>query len=233
MSRSAADAAMDCVTCPRLCRDVCPVAVQSGRDDLVPSELMRSVAAAFGRPGLQVEPERLRACTACGACGERCLLAVPVPAWLAAARAVADVDLIGATDEPATLDSAPGQGPDADADAIADAVAVVATCGDPLPLDARAYGLDAAVRAPLRSTPRLPANPRDLPQWRVSAGASCCGARLDPRVGDPGLRERMAEAMIEELVRRASAGVAVVVADRACASWLQRVAGSRLRVLRG
>ena len=92
------------------------------------------------------------------------------------------------------------------------------------------FGLDAAQRAPLRSTPRLPANPRGLPQWRASAGATCCGARLDPRVGDPLLRERMAEAMIADLVRQGTAGATVVVADRACASWLQRVSGTRLRV---
>ena len=28
---------IECVVCPRLCRDACPVAVHAARDDLVPS----------------------------------------------------------------------------------------------------------------------------------------------------------------------------------------------------
>ena len=76
-----------CVYCPRLCRDVCPVAVGSGREAATPTAVM--TAPWLAARGLLDPAEAGRAaalCTACGACEAHCKLHRPVPSLLALAR---------------------------------------------------------------------------------------------------------------------------------------------------
>ena len=76
-----------CNLCLNLCRDVCPVSVHAGRDDLMPNEKTRAAAAALGVRAGPLSAELLDACTDCGACTEYCLLDVPVFDWLERGRA--------------------------------------------------------------------------------------------------------------------------------------------------
>lgn len=206
---------MECVVCPRLCRDACPVAVHAARDDLVPSEKMRSAAAALGADTLRVWPERLAACTGCGACTDHCLLSVPVASWLAFARDRAgQTQLVASVDAASVpvLDSAP--------------TAWIATCGPTPAIDARARSLLPADRALLTTQQRKPALPEDVPEHRPALGSTCCGACLPLDVGDPGLRARMASAMLSGVAD----GAVIAVSSASCACWLAAVSQGRVRV---
>ncbi len=73
-----------CQLCLSLCRDVCPVAVHSFRDDLLPNHKVR--AAVLVLEGGSASLEQLDACTDCGACTSYCHFDVPVADYLARAR---------------------------------------------------------------------------------------------------------------------------------------------------
>ncbi len=214
LAGTAESVVMECVVCPRLCRDACPVSVHAGRDDLVPSEKMRSAAAVFGAGALGIWPERLAACTGCGACTEQCLLSVPVASWLAHAR-----DRSGSAEPPQDV------GPDAPR-LDAPPTVWLATCADTPPIDARARSLLPADRAQMAPLRRKPLVADDVPEHRPALGSTCCGARLPASVGDPGLRARMARAMLEGVAD----GAVVAVADAGCACWLAEVACGRVHV---
>ena len=95
-----------CVYCPKLCRDVCPVAVGSAREAATPTAMMTapwSVAHGFLSP-----KEGLRAaalCTSCGACTTACKLDRPVAELLREARAE-----FGPAQAPAPVGEIEGEG---------------------------------------------------------------------------------------------------------------------------
>ncbi len=221
-----------CAICPRLCRDVCPVAVQAGRDDLVPSEKMRAVAALMGASAGLADGERLLACTDCGACTEHCLLKIPVAPWLDAGRQR------WLEHESGQLPAAPPDDPPAiaiDADDVDETCYVLTTCGgqpegcqNRLRLEDGARLVGSAVdERPPKSDPgagrsSLAAAQRHQPPM----GSTCCGQRLHQGVGGAGLRHAMARAMVADLPD----GVTVLVSAPACAAHLAVVVGSRLDV---
>ncbi len=225
-----------CSACPRLCRDACPVAVHSGRDDFIPSEKMRSVAALLGSTGATMERERLLACTDCGACTEHCLIDIPVAALLgAAARQIGAAATKAPAAETVQLDSLGLDG---------GVVHLLTTCGGH-PIDCGGEIDLAALVGPAgpagpADPAQAPAPPRRVedPGRRVPAsyevvvvapplGSVCCGATLPAEVGDSELRARMARAMIATVPD----GAVVVAGSPACALHLQQVAGPRLRVV--
>lgn len=245
--RDAVDAMWDCVVCPRLCRDVCPVAVHSFRDDLVPSEKMRAALAVFGghagggaASATTTQPasasaaalgddvhEQVRACTGCGACTSKCLLGIPVGAWLAEAqlRVAGGRESAAGEGTAAPALRASGQAaPPAPEALAAPATHALACCGRPAAIDARALSGDPAQRRALAATPQLPATA--APVVEPALGASCCGARLPADIGDPGLRSRMARAMLAALPD----GARVALAERDCAAWLAAHADGRVEV---
>ena len=158
-----------CNLCLNLCRDVCPVAVHAGRDDLVPNEKTRAAAAALGLREGPLSTELLDACTDCGACTEYCLLDVPVFDWLDRARAFRP-DL-PPRPAPARRPAAPAA---TAAELSADALALTCCTGSPDPAD-QVMGIR---------------------RLAVPLGSSCCGARLPEGVGGPELADRMARGML-------------------------------------
>lgn len=221
------EAVADCSVCPRLCRDVCPVAVHGQREDFIPSEKMRGVAAAFGHSAGVADPERLLACTDCGACSAYCLLSIPVAPWLAQARKHLDV----------VVQSAPGDPPApavASSDLPENTVILPVCCASEDPAQRRVRAAPAqtegAPDAGLRVTPGRPpghdAKPPSGHHW-PALGSTCCGATLDPRVGDLGLRDRMANAMLAEI----QDGSTVLVATARCAAHLHQAAAGRVSVV--
>ena len=206
---------IECVVCPRLCRDACPVAVHAARDDLVPSEKMRSAAAVFGASALGIWPERLAACTGCGACTSHCLLQVPVASWLALARERGGHEFASEPVDPASVPvlNQPPTG-------------WLATCAPIPPIDDRARSLLPAERAQIAPPPRKPMVDDAVPEIAPAHGSTCCGAHLSTDVADAGLRARMAAAMLAGVAD----GAVVAVANRRCACWLATVAQGRVQV---
>lgn len=220
-----------CAICPRLCRDVCPVAVHAGRDDLVPSEKMRAVAALLGAAAGVIDGERLSACTDCGACTEHCLLAIPVAPWLDAARQR------WVEHEQGVLPPAPPEDPPAQTlgpEDVPEQAWLLRTCGgspdgcrDRLGLEQGQRHLGSAVGPhpgrcdPAEAAPGVPGRLHE-----PALGSTCCGQRLHMGVGGIELRRRMAVAMVEALPDQAL----VVVADAACAGHLAAAVGDRLQV---
>ena len=218
----------DCSVCPRLCRDVCPVAVHSFRDDFIPSEKMRSVAAALGHAAGVVDPMRLLACTDCGACSAHCLLSIPVAPWLDHARLTIGEEVQAAPPAPAAEA--------VDSRDLPENARFLPTCTPTQgqPSDRAEHlaptGHDESQPAGRRCAPAVPEGHDAVPPAHIAApllGNTCCGERLDPRVGDPGLRKRMAEGMLWHLPD----GAVIAVHNARCAAHLQAVAGDRLRVL--
>ena len=220
-----------CAICPRLCRDVCPVAVHAGRDDLVPSEKMRAVAALLGAAAGVVDGERLHACTDCGACTEHCLLQVPVAPWLDAARQRWLEHEQGdppprPPEDPAAATILPAEVPD-DAWLLPTCGGAPDGCRDRLGLaqGQRHLGSPVAPRPakadPSEQTPGLRGQ-----RHEPAMGSTCCGQRLHVGVGGADLRQRMARTMAQGLPDHAL----VVVSDAACAGHLAAAVGDRLQV---
>lgn len=220
-------AVADCSVCPRLCRDVCPVAVHAFRDDFIPSEKMRGVAAALGHAAGVADAQRLLACTDCGACSAYCLLSIPVAPWLAEARARLSI----ATQQVAAV----AEAPQIERAMLPARAVMLPVC---LPSDPPAHHRDEAgaprdtggsSAAGLRCVPAIAtSHDADAPTGvHVPAlGSNCCGARLDPSVGDADLRDRMAAAMMAQLPDESL----VVVHNPHCAAHLRRVAAGRVDV---
>ncbi len=220
-------AVADCSVCPRLCRDVCPVAVHGFRDDFIPSEKMRSVAGALGHGAGLVDPQRLLACTDCGACTAYCLLSIPIAPWLDEARELTGVK----------QNSSPVQSCETlDADALpADFIVLpVCSCASAPARERDETGAPKGsvegVDGGLRCVPKIGSGHNDVPHPGVHLpviGSTCCGQRLDASVGDSELRRRMARAMLSGIAD----GATVVVENPACAGHLQACADDRLRVV--
>ncbi len=221
-----------CAICPRLCRDVCPVAVHAGRDDLVPSEKMRAVAALMVAQAGVVDGERLMACTDCGACTEHCLLQIPVAPWLDAGRQRWLEHESGQLPPPPPSD--PPAKPIMERE-LPEHTWLLTTCG----------GQPDGSRSRLRLTqgPRLPGATVDerpatfdpgadladatlIQRHEPPMGSTCCGQRLHEGVGGEGLRQAMARAMVADLPD----GATVVVSHPECAGHLAACTGERLRV---
>ncbi len=220
-----AEQVANCTVCPRLCRDVCPVAVHAMRDDFVPSEKMRSVASSLGHSVGAVEPERLLACTDCGACTERCLLDIPVASLLDGALGRWQ-PVVG--HELPQLDLSAPPIPNHEIGSEDEIVVVLQTCvGEP---GERVIGSppDQAESEAIGPT-RPAAGPRltdGLERHVPADGSTCCGVRLRAGVGDAELRDRMARAMLAGVAD----GAVVLVAQPTCGAHLQRAIGDRLRV---
>lgn len=220
----------DCCVCPRLCRDVCPVAVHSFRDDFVPSEKMRAVSAAIGFSATPDVTERLMACTDCGACTDYCLFSVPVASWLSELRKANDAALTAYTVIPSPPPCAVIDAADLHPDAV-----LLSTCGGD-PDTAREHVVAGGPNAP-EDAPD-PCLHRDDPAEKLAGGVerpehtpprgdTCCGERLRAGVGDSGLRQRMARAMVNGIAD----GTQVVVCDKRCGAHLQAAVGERLHVV--
>ncbi len=222
------DQVASCTVCPRLCRDVCPVAVHAMRDDFVPSEKMRSVASSLGHPVGAVEPERLLACTDCGACTKRCLLKIPVASLLDGAlgrwQAMAGHEL-------PQLDLSAPPIPGHETSSKDEVVVVLQTCvGEPgkgvigrLP---DAGEIEAMAPARSEKTAAGQRSSGGLDHHVPADGSTCCGVRLREGVGDAGLRDRMARAMLADVAD----GAVVLVGQPICGAHLQQAVGDRLRV---
>ncbi len=217
---------LDCSICPRLCRDVCPVAVHGLRDQFIPNEKMRAVAAVLGHPAGVADTMRLLACTDCGACSEYCLYSIPVASWLD--EAINQLDGLVATPPPVDPPAAC-----LDVDEVGDAVMMLATCRESEGLArerTRRHAPRGNADSPLSATrSQWPAG-LDKSEFSVvnpALGSGCCGQRLSPDVGDHDLRDRMAQGMLATVPDDAT----VCVHNVLCAGHLQRVAGGRVHVV--
>ncbi len=223
-----------CAICPRLCRDVCPVAVHAGRDDLVPSEKMRAVAGLMGAAAGVADGERLMACTDCGACTEHCLLQIPVASWLDAGRERWLAHEAGALPPPPPDDPLP---PAIEADQIEPGTWLLTTCGGApdgsrerlrLAEGPREVGSPCDER-PAKCDPAAGLHAIDgLLRHKAPMGSTCCGQHLHPGVGGADLRGDMARAMVAGIPN----GATVLVADGACAGHLAASVGERLHIVR-
>jgi len=221
----------DCAVCPRLCRDVCPVAVHGYRDDFIPSEKMRGVAATLGYAAAEQGDERLLACTDCGACTDYCLLSVPVASWLSDAvkRAGGPSDAYPKAPDPPEIPalSASELEPDAvllsTCDSDFDGAATRMTAGAP----AASEGAAALEHKRANPAALLPGD-HGLASAQPALGSTCCGATLRAGVGDDGLRARMARAMVADV----RDGAQLVVCEGRCGAWIAAAVGDRLRVVR-
>ena len=222
---------LSCAICPRLCRDVYPVAVHAGRDDLVPSEKMRAVAGLMGADAAEVDGERLAACTDCGACTDHCLLEIPVAPWLDAARQrwleQGQGTLAPAPPaDPAVVEIQHAEVP-ADAWLLPTCGGAPDGCRDRLRLDQGPRQVGSAVlERPAEVNPAAAFGDGVGRRHDPAMGSTCCGQRLRVDVGGPELRQRMARAMVSGI----SDGATVVVADGPCAAHLAASVGDRLHV---
>jgi len=196
-----------CSLCLNLCMDVCPVAVHSGRSDLMPNVKMRSAAAVLEiRPGEPALP-LLDACTDCGACTAHCVLGVDVSAWLEKAR-----------DELRQQEGVPA------AVARVAPQPLVAIAPSDVPSDALALALCTECPDPAE---RLPG----IRRLDVPLGSACCGARLPALEGAGEDLADLHRAMGRGMLSEAPDGATVVVTDAGCAAHLAAAVEGRVRVI--
>jgi ferredoxin len=81
-----------CAFCPRLCRHACPVAVATGMEAAVPSNIFALIHAAEHAGGdVEVATSAASLCLGCGACTSACAVEIPVAERLRAWRAAHEV----------------------------------------------------------------------------------------------------------------------------------------------
>ena len=83
-----AAAAEHCSYCAKLCRFMCPVAEETGRESVTPWGIDREITAAAKRGSVnRATADAVYACTGCRACGASCLPGLDLPTHVRAARA--------------------------------------------------------------------------------------------------------------------------------------------------
>lgn len=101
-----AAAAEHCSYCAKLCRFMCPVAEETGRESVTPWGIDREITAA-AKSGVvtAATASAVYACTGCRACGASCLPGLDLPTHVRAARAA----VVEAGAAPDGIDAACGQ----------------------------------------------------------------------------------------------------------------------------
>ena len=194
-----AAAAEHCSYCAKLCRFMCPVAEETGRESVTPWGIDREITAA-AKSGVvtAATASAVYACTGCRACGASCLPGLDLPTHVRAARAaVVDAGLVPEGADAACGVPTPVTGPLFDAATPGAELLVFPGC------DSRDQTALAAVLLAAGVT------------WDVPREPVCCGARSV----DAGFAE-----MGQDQVAHASGALAgagrVVAMDPHCARRL-------------
>ncbi len=204
-----------CAFCPRLCRHACPVAVATGMEAAVPSNIFALIHAAQQEGGdVAVATAAASLCLGCGACTSACAVEVPVAerlrAWRAAhgeAPAAEGVGEVTGKGEPVLVGDASRafEGGRTARTASGDVAEVLAFAGIP---EQRvvAPSLSARFRTCFEGAD-VSAHPGQL---------ACCGRREGFAEREPVAARAVAEANVEVF-----AGLRVACADASCAAWLR------------
>ncbi|HEV8321160.1 MAG TPA: (Fe-S)-binding protein [Myxococcota bacterium] len=220
-----------CVYCPKLCRHVCPVAVEEGSELSTPWGLMTMLGLV--RDGLEApSPEwgaALAHCTTCGRCRDACLHGNDVTEPILAGRALAQ---IVAAAPPAAVAAVEGfAARSARLAARAEALAGPATASSRIAYLPGCAALEAdpdGVRRALRVLARLGVEDVTLFGPRAPGGACCGGPLRDAGAADAFRAHARGQ---HEALR---AFDLVVADDPACAAALRagRPSGARTPVVR-
>lgn len=204
-----------CAFCPRLCRHVCPVAVATGMEAAVPSNIFALIhAAQHGGGDVVVATSAASLCLGCGACTSACAVEVPVAerlrAWRAAhgeAPAAEGVAEVTRTGESVLVGDASRafEGGRTARTASGDVAEVLAFAGVAVERVV-ALSLPARFRTCFEGAD-VAAHPGQL---------ACCGRREGFPDREPVAARAVAEANVD-----AFAGQRVGCADASCAAWLR------------
>ena len=156
-----AAAAEHCSYCAKLCRFMCPVAEETGRESVTPWGIDREITAA-AKTGVvtAATASAVYACTGCRACGASCLPGLDLPTHVRAARAA----VVEAGVAPDGVDAACGQ-----ATAVTGPLLDGATAGAELVVFPGCDSRDQSALAAVLLAAGV--------AWDVPREPVCCGAR--------------------------------------------------------